>query len=70
MTRRVEAAGIEPLERIRENPSVLGEGGAKCGALCDETGPLDTGLAAVVEALPKLPKAIRAGIVVMVQAAQ
>lgn len=46
-----------------------GQSGAECGALGAQNAPLDPDLAAVVDAWPKLPEAIKAGILAMVKAA-
>jgi len=46
------------------NPS-----GAECGALGAREAPIDPELVAVVDAWPKLPQAIRAGILAMIRAA-
>jgi len=45
------------------------QGEAESEAVWPNSGPLDAGLAAVVEAWPKLPEPIKAGIVAMVRAA-
>jgi hypothetical protein len=45
------------------------QGGAKSGALTPETLVIDPGLAALIDAWPALPEAIRAGILAMVRAA-
>jgi hypothetical protein len=47
----------------------LDQSGAECGALGAQNAPLDPDLAAVVDAWPALPAAIKAGILAMVQAA-
>ncbi len=44
------------------------ESGAESGALGAREAPIDPGLAAVVEAWPALPEAIKAGILAMVRA--
>ena len=44
-------------------------GGAKSGALCDETARIDPGLQAVIDAWPGLPQEVKAEIVSAVGAA-
>jgi hypothetical protein len=46
----------------------LDQSGAECGALGAQNAHLDPDLAAVVEAWPNLPEAIKAGILAMVMA--
>jgi hypothetical protein len=61
--------GIEPHQHSPENSTNPAPGGAKSGAL-DLTKPnIDPALASLIDAWPKLPEAIRAGILAMVQAA-
>jgi hypothetical protein len=48
----------------------LDQSGAECGALGAQNAPLAPDLAAVVDAWPKLPDAIKAGILAMVLAAR
>jgi hypothetical protein len=67
----VEAAGIEPLASSSGNTIVSPQGGAQSGALAarPETGSqIDAGLVTVVQAWPRLPNAIRAGILAMIRA--
>ena len=45
-------------------------GAAKSASYADDSDSIDPDLAAVIDAWPKLPKAVRAGIVAMVQAAR
>jgi hypothetical protein len=59
----MEAAGIEPGPESSGNCG----GGDQCG---DRKDDFPTDLAAVVEAWPKLPEAIRAGILAMIRAAE
>ena len=61
-------AGIEPLANSPENTANPAPGGAKNGALTS-TYTIDPVLAALIDAWPKLPEAIRAGILAMVRAA-
>jgi len=44
------------------------ESGAECGAVAARKAPLDPDLAAVVDAWPALPAAIKAGILAMISA--
>ena len=46
------------------------ESGAECGALGAQGAQGDAGLAAVVDAWPTLPEAIKAGILAIVRAAK
>ena len=46
------------------------QGGAECGALDARKSDLPPDLEAVVEAWPRLPDAIRAGILAMIRAAE
>jgi hypothetical protein len=62
----VEAAGIEPSANFQGNPTIVALGGAKSGALA----ATDPDLAALIDAWPTLPEAIRAGILALVRAAQ
>jgi hypothetical protein len=48
----------------------LDQSGAECGALGAREAPIDADLAAVVDAWPELPSAIKAGILAMVRAAE
>jgi len=65
----VEAAGIEPLAQVSGKAANPSMGGAESGALGARGRQDDCGLAAVVEAWPKLPNALRAGILAIIQAA-
>ncbi|HEX5102184.1 MAG TPA: hypothetical protein VFV87_00125 [Pirellulaceae bacterium] len=66
----MEAAGIEHCPKSSANSGDGGQSGAECGALGTQNAPLDPDLAAVVDAWPKLPEAIKAGILAMVTAAR
>jgi len=44
-------------------------GGAESGALAPQTTAIDPSLAAIIDAWPMLPEAIRAGILALVRAA-
>jgi hypothetical protein len=61
--------GLELSQESTGNSSGADRSGAKCGALGAQNGPLDPDLAAVVEAWPGLPEALRAGILAMTRAA-
>jgi len=65
----MEAAGIEHCPKSSANKGDGGQSGAECGALGAQNAPLDADLAAVVDAWPKLPEAIKTGILAMVTAA-
>ena len=52
------------------NQGVSLPGGAKSGALADNSGPADSELAQLITAWPSLPEAIKAGIMAMVKAAK
>jgi hypothetical protein len=67
---KVEAAGIEPGQKSSGNRGVGNQSGAECGALGARDAPLDPDLAAVVDAWPALPAAIKAGILAMIRAAK
>ena len=62
-------AGIEPLANSPENTANPAPGGAKNGALTSTSPTIDPALAALIDAWPTLPEAIRAGILAMVRAA-
>jgi len=66
----VEAAGIEPDPKSSGNSGGDDQSGAECGALDAKKADFDPDLAVVVEAWPKLPEAIRAGILAMIRAAE
>jgi hypothetical protein len=61
--------GIEPTRHFPENSTNPDPGGAKGGALAHETPAIDPALAALIDAWPKRPDAIRAGILALVRAA-
>jgi hypothetical protein len=61
--------GIRTPTEILEKIPIPAEGGAKSGALAIQTGSIDPALATLIEAWPKLPEPIRAGILAMVRAA-
>jgi hypothetical protein len=70
--RQVSAVGDEGLEPTAKSPGNRGVGvqsGAECGAPDSPKTPFDPELASVVDAWPKLPDAIKAGIVAMIRAA-
>jgi hypothetical protein len=69
--RKVEAAGIEPLASSTGNAADRPSGGAESGALtvpAKSGGRVEAGLVAVIQAWPRLPDAMRAGILAMVRA--
>jgi hypothetical protein len=66
----VEAAGIEPDPRSSGNSAGGDQSGAESGALDPRNAEFDPDLSAVVEVWPKLPEAIRAGIMAMIRAAE
>ena len=64
--------GDEGLEHRAESTGKTGgsqAGDAESDAFLADSGLIDSGLAAVVEAWPKLAEAIKAGILAMIQAA-
>jgi hypothetical protein len=61
--------GIEPNQHPTENSTNPAAGGARGGAQNAKTPTIDAALAAVIDAWPALPEAIRAGILAMVRAA-
>ena len=62
--------GVEPPPENTDKTGVLNQSGAESGALDAQKAELSPELAAVVEAWPKLPPAIRAGILAMIRAAE
>lgn len=65
---KVAGAGIEHPAQNGGNSLVEGPSGAECGALDAPKAPPDPDLAAVVDAWPALPAAIKAGILAMIRA--
>jgi hypothetical protein len=61
--------GIEPPAKSPEETALLAVGGAESGTPATQTGPIDPGLASLIDAWPNLPDPIRAGILAMVRAA-
>ncbi|HKA55972.1 MAG TPA: hypothetical protein VKJ47_20160 [Candidatus Binatia bacterium] len=61
--------GIEPTANSPENSTNPAQGVAKSGALTPTKPNIDPALAALIDAWPTLPEAIRAGILAMVRAA-
>jgi hypothetical protein len=61
--------GLEPAANSPENSTNPAPGGAKSGAQASEKHVIDPALAALIDAWPMLPEAIRAGILAMVRAA-
>jgi hypothetical protein len=66
----MEAAGIEPGPKSSGNQGVGNQGGAECGVLGAQIGLLDPELAALVDAWPALPEAIKTGILAMIRGAK
>ncbi len=64
-----ECMGIEPSANSPEITINPAPGGAKSGALTPTKANIDPTLAALIDAWPALPEAIRAGILAMVRAA-
>jgi hypothetical protein len=60
--------GLEPEIKSSENQWVANASGAECGALCAHSPPFDPDLAAVADAWPELPAAIKAGILALIGA--
>jgi hypothetical protein len=61
--------GIEPRLESPENPALLGQGGAESGAPLPGNPDIAPDLLAIVDAWPRLPESIRAGILALVRAA-
>jgi hypothetical protein len=61
--------GIELPTHSTENSTNPAPGGAESGALAPQNPAIDPALAALIDAWPTLPDAIRAGILAMVWAA-
>ena len=59
--------GLELPPENAGKTGVLDQGGAESGALGAREAPLDADLAAVVDAWPALPDAIKAGILAMIR---
>ena len=66
----MEAAGIEPAPKSSGNQGVGNQSGAECGALNAQRAEFPPDLAAVVDAWPTLPAAIRTAILAMLDAAE
>jgi hypothetical protein len=66
----VAGTGIELPPETTGNPSGSDQSGAESGALGAREAPIDQELAAVVDAWPALPAAIKAGILAMIRAAK
>ncbi len=65
---KTEREGFEPPQDSPEKTTVSEQGGAESGAHTAPTAVSDPDLVAVISAWPKLPEAVRAGIVAMVKA--
>jgi hypothetical protein len=61
--------GIRTLRELPYKTTLFAEGGAESGAVAAETRPIDPDFAALIDAWPTLPQAIRAGILALVRAA-
>ena len=61
--------GIEPTTHSPENSTNPAPGSAESGALNRTKPNIDPALAAIIDAWPTLPEAIRAGILAMIRAA-
>jgi hypothetical protein len=61
--------GIRTVSQISTKIVGFGQGGANSGALANESTAIDHALAAIIDAWPTLPEAIRAGILAMIRAA-
>jgi len=62
--------GLEHPRSFPWETDISAEGGAELGALAGHPSDLDPDLAALIDAWPDLPEAVRAGISAMVGAAQ
>jgi hypothetical protein len=60
---------LNPLAQVPGNRQIPHPRGAKSGAV-ESNFQVDTGLVAVIQAWPRLPKEIRAGILAMVRATE
>jgi hypothetical protein len=65
----VPPRGLETPANSPQNSTNPAPGGAKSGALDAKTPAIDPGLAVIIDAWPKVPEAIRAGILALVRAA-
>jgi hypothetical protein len=68
---KMEDRGLEPPAQPSEKRPNSPHGGAQSGALFTSAQPdhvIDQGLIAVIQSWPKLPEAIRAGILAMIRA--
>ena len=61
--------GLEHSKKLPGETQFSSTGGAESGALGDEIDPIDSDLAALIEAWPTMPEGVRAGIVAMIRAA-
>jgi hypothetical protein len=61
--------GLEPRADSSGEAAILPRGGAESGALAALEATIDPSLAAIVEAWPKVPEAIKVGILAMIRAA-
>ncbi len=65
----MSATGLEHLAQTPEKTSNPKASGAESGAVGDEIGPIEPDLRRIIEAWPKLPDALKTGIMAMVTAA-
>jgi len=66
---QVAEEGLELPPKTSGNVEVSAESGAECGALGAREARIDPDLAAVVDTWPKLPEAIRVGVLAIIRAA-
>jgi hypothetical protein len=64
----VPPQGLERVAKTTGKTGIPDSGGAECGALGAQNAPSDPDLAAVVDAWPTLPEAVRTAILAMVKA--
>ena len=62
----MEAAGIELPPKTSGKTAFSEKGGAESGALSAQSGPPAVDLRALIDAWPRLPRAVRAGILAIV----
>jgi hypothetical protein len=62
--------GIEQPADSSGNEGVTPQGGAQSGALPGDSTPIDPRLAAIIDAWPRLPDAIKSGILAIIQGAE
>ena len=67
---QVAGMGFELPQENTEKTGVADESGAESGALDAENGPKDPDLGAIIDAWPRLPDAIKTGILAIIQGAE